>query len=100
MGLFNFNTNKKLPAVSDIFSAQDLQTIGEVIGQKRDSYYWQYRGLADTILQVVKTPDKTFTKREWRGIIYSAGCMTKLEPELAPMLKAIIERYHAFNKKQ
>lgn len=101
MGFFGSRKKKALPSVADVFSTEDLQRIGEVIGPKRDSksYKMRYRDLADHIMWVVEAPEKSYTKREWNGIIYAAGAMTKLEPELAPMLKAAIERFHAFRKK-
>lgn len=94
MGLFN---SKPMPKVADIFTAEDLQKIKEVVGLKAgNKEYGKYGDMAKTLMQVVEAPEKEYTKREWNGIIFSAGAMTKIEPELAPTLKGIIERFHAF----
>ena len=44
--------------------------------------------------------DKDFGKTwgAFGGIIFSAGAFTKIEPELAPMLKSAIDKFHAFNR--
>lgn len=100
MGLFGSKKDEALPKVSDIFSADDLQQIKDIVGQKSaNGSYGRYGDMAKTLLQVVDTPEKDFTKREWNGIIFAAGSMTKLEPDLAQMLKGIIDRFHAFKKK-
>jgi len=99
MGLFESKKKEQLPGISDVFSAEDLQRLREVICPKRDNRgYGRYGDVADTLLQVVETPDKEFTKREWNGIIYAAGAMVKIEPELAPVLRKCIDRFHAFRK--
>ena len=94
MGLF---TSKPMPKVADIFTADDLKKIKEVVGLKAENKeYGRYGDEAKTLMQVIESPEKEYTKREWNGIIFSAGAMTKIEPELAPTLKGIIERFHAF----
>ena len=96
MGLFG--SKQAVPKVSDIFLPDDLQIINDVIGSRIESgsYGIRYGDLPKTLMQAVNDPEKEYTKREWNGIIYSAGAMTKLEPDLAPMLKGIIDRFHAF----
>ncbi len=99
MGLFGSKKEVVLPKVSDIFSADDLEKIKATVGPKAENRgYGKYSDLAKTIMQVVDTPDKEFTKKEWNGIIFSAGGLTKLEPELAPLLKGVIEKFKAFGK--
>ena len=100
MGLFGPKKEEILPKVSDIFSAEDLQQIKSIVGSKSaNGSYGRYNDMARTLLQVVDTPEKEFTKREWNGIIFAAGSFTKLEPELVPMLKGAIDKFHAFKKK-
>ena len=99
MGLFG-KKDEVLPKVSDIFSAQDLQQIKDTVAAKSASgAYGKYGGMARTLLQAVDTPEKDFNKREWNGIIYATGAMTRIEPGLEPVLKRAIERFHAFKKK-
>ena len=99
MGLFGSKKEIVLPKVSDIFSAEDLGKIKEIVGPKAESRgYGKYSDLAKIIMQVVDTPDKEFTKKEWNGIIFSAGGLTKLEPELEPLLKGVIAKFKAFGK--
>lgn len=97
MGLFG-KKQEVLPTVADIFTADELQKIKDVVGAKAENngYGLRYGGVAKTLMQVVNAPEKAFTKREWRGIIYSAGAMTKLEPEIAPILKSAIAKFHTF----
>ena len=100
MGLFGPKKEAILPKVSDIFTPDDLQKIKTVVAPKSAAgEYGRYGDMPKTLLQAVNDPDKSFTQREWNGIIYAAGAMTKIEPDMAPMLKAAIERYHAFKKK-
>jgi len=97
MGLFGSKKDKVMPKVSDIFSAQDLQTIEEVVGPKHaGKSYGKYGSMAATLMEVVKNPDKEYSKREWTGIIYAAGGFTKIEPDLAPMMKEAIGKYKQF----
>ncbi len=97
MGLFGSKKDKVMPKVSDIFSAQDLQKIEQVVGPKHASKsYGKYGSMAATLMEVVKDPDKEYSKREWAGIIYAAGGFTKIEPDLTPMLKEAIGRYKQF----
>ncbi len=95
MGLFG--NKKMMPKGSDIFSPEDLQRINDVIGPKMENraYGIRYGDFPKTLMQVVKTPEKEFTKHEWNGIIYAAGVLTKLEPDLAPILKGAIEKFRA-----
>ena len=97
MGLFGSKKDKAMPKVTDIFSAQDLQKIEEVIGLKHaNKSYGKYGSMAATLMEVVKNPDKEYSKREWADIIYAAGGFTKIEPDLAPMLKEVIGKYKQF----
>ncbi len=100
MGLFGSKKNEVLPKVSDIFSAGDLQKIKDTLGQKSATgSYGKYGDMAKTLLQVVEAPQKDYTNREWNGIIFAAGAMTKIEPGLEPILKGAVDRFHAFKKK-
>ena len=97
MGLFK---PKVTPKVADIFTAEERQTIQNVIGLKaKTKGYGKYNDMAETLMQVADAPGKDYSWREWNGIIFSAGAMTKLEPTLAPALKAAIDRFHEFKKK-
>lgn len=97
MGLFGSKKDKIMPKVSDVFSAQDLEKIRGVVGPKQAAKgYGKYGSMAATLMEVVQNPDKEYSKREWGGIIYSAGAFTKIEPELAPMLKEAIGKYKKF----
>ncbi|MBR0342488.1 MAG: hypothetical protein IJH64_09680 [Oscillospiraceae bacterium] len=97
MGLFGSKKEKAMPKVTDIFSAQDLEKIAGIVGPKQAAKgYGKYGALAATLMEVVNNPDKDYSKKEWGGIIYSAGAFTKLEPELAPMLKEAIAKYKKF----
>ena len=104
MGLFGFGDKKEevFPKVSDIFSEEDLQKIKDVIGPKHanGSYKKDYDNMAEVLLDVADNPDKDFGKTwgAFGGIIFSAGAFTKIEPELAPMLKSAIDKFHAFNR--
>ena len=101
MGLLDLFGKKDeiLPKVSDIFSEADLQKIVDVIAPKaRMGDYGKFSDVAKTLLQVLDEPEKGFSKKEWNGIIFSVGSLTKLEPELAPMLNGIVEKFHAFMK--
>ena len=58
--------------------------IEEVVGPKQASKsYGKYVFMAATLMEVVKNPDKEYSKRELAGIIYAAGGFTKIEPDLA-----------------
>ena len=86
-----------MPKVSDIFSAEDLQKISDIVGPKHASKsYGKYGSMAATLMEVVKNPDREYSKKEWNGIIYATGGFTKIEPELAPMLKEAIGKYKKF----
>lgn len=87
-----------MPKVADIFSIDELQQIRTVIEPKynSNSYGFKYNGMAETLLEITANQDKQYSKKEWVSIIYSAGCFTKLEPQLSPILKAGIDRYHAY----
>ena len=103
MGLFGFGGKKEevFPKVSDIFSADDLQKIKDVIGPKHaNGEYKKYDDMAGVLLDVANNPDKDFGKTwgAFGGIIFSAGAFTKVEPELAPMLKGAVDKFHAFQK--
>ena len=79
------------------FYSGGFKKIKEVVGLKAENKeYGRYGDEAKTLMQVIESPEKEYTKREWNGIIFSAGAMTKIEPELAPTLKGIIERFHTF----
>ena len=99
MGLFG-SKGKPMPKVADIFSAKDLQTIKEIIGPKRDSgSYGRYNTMANSIMQVAETPEKSFSEYEWGGIIYSVGVMSQLEPGMATMLDAAFNRFYSFTER-
>ncbi len=99
MGLFG-KKEEIMPAVADIFSAEDLKKINDIVAIKMlNRTYGRYNDMAETLMQVVVAPEKAFTKREWNDIIYASGGMTKLEPDLAPTLKDAIKRFHSFKKK-
>ena len=101
MGLFGLFGKKEeiMPMVSDIFSPEDIEKIVDVIGPKaRMGDYGKFSETAKAILQILDEPEKGFSKRDWNGIIFAAGALTKLEPDLAPMLNNIIDKFHAFGK--
>ena len=96
MGLFGSKKEEVMPKVSDVFSAELLQKIREIVGPKQSGRaYGKYGDMAETLLKAAEDPEKECSKREWTGIIYAAGGFTKLEPQLAPMLKQAIEKYRS-----
>ena len=101
MGLFGSKKEVVMPKVSDVISMEDIQKIREVIEPKitNKEYAVKYSDIADTLLKFTGNPDEEYDKKGWTGIIYSAGCFTKLEPQLEPVLKKLIDNYHAFVKK-
>ena len=52
--------------------------------------------MAETLLEVAKNPNREYSKKEWFGIFRAAGGFTRLEPELAPMLRGVIGKYRKF----
>lgn len=97
MGLFGPKKEKPIPKVSDIFSDQDLKKISKIIGPKQaKKMYGKYSSMAETLLEVAKNPNREYSKKEWFGIFHAAGGFTRLEPELAPMLRGAIGKYRKF----
>ena len=101
MGLFGSKKEVVMPKVSEIISSEDIQKIREVIEPKitNKEYAMKFSDIADTLLKFTDNPERVYDKKGWTGIIYSAGCFTKLEPQLEPVLKKLIDNYHAFMKK-
>lgn len=99
MGLFGSKKEMMRATPVEIFTQETLDTIQAVVEPKvNDRSYGKYRGMAEMLLVAVRKSDEEFNEKEWRSLIYAAGAMTKIEPSLAPMLQAGIDRFHAMKK--
>lgn len=99
MGLFGSKKEMMRATPIDVFSQETLDTIKDVVDPKLENReYGKYRGMAEMLLVAVRKADEEFNEKEWRSILYAAGAMTKIEPSLAPMLQAGIDRFHALKK--
>ena len=87
---------------TDLVSPEDMQKIQGVIEEKaRAGKYGQYNDMAEQLMRLVSNPEKEYSLKEqgkWGGIVFSAGAMTKLEPELAPILNGITARFRKIRK--
>lgn len=103
MGLFGSkNKAEKTAKISEFFSDSDLQKIRDTVGPKVQSgAYGKYSYMAEALLDAANEPGKVYTSKELTrmgGVLYSAGAMTKMEPELAGILGGAIEKMKAFRK--
>ena len=97
MGLFG--KKKEIPALkpTDIFSEELLEKITTVIKPK--SYGGGPMDVAkDALVEFARDPQKVYSYHELGNVIYSAGMFTRLEPDLAPLLKDGIQKYKAWKK--
>ncbi|MBQ4271997.1 MAG: hypothetical protein II718_09235 [Clostridiales bacterium] len=102
MGLFgNKKQSKELPVIkgSDIMSSELAEKIISVAGHK--DYGIQAAPYVSSIVDFAKSPDKEYTKKDkdLTAAIMGAGMLTKLEPDLAPLLNDAIAKYKEFKKR-
>ncbi|MBQ9827554.1 MAG: hypothetical protein IJM62_02610 [Lachnospiraceae bacterium] len=95
MGLFGSKKEEPKMTVQELFGTDCLEEIKAVIGPKyaANGYPKKYMDFAGVILEAADHPDRECTKKEFGTCIFAAGCFTKLEPELEPMLTAAIKKY-------
>lgn len=97
MGLFG--SKKHLPAITDVFSADAIKKILDVAGPKLTcNSYGKYTDYAEILLSALANPAQEQDKRGWDRIMFSAGVMTKVEPELTAVLTDAIAKYKALKK--
>ena len=95
MGLFGSKKDVPKMTVREMFGDECLESIRNVIGPKcaNNGYPRKFMDMARVITETANDPDREYTKKEFGTSIFAAGCFTKLEPELAPMLDAAIRKY-------
>jgi hypothetical protein len=101
MGLFGKKEKTEATArITDFFSEEDLAVIRTTLDPKitEKAYKLEYRGFALDLLNAVNNQEKLLDKKELTALLYASGCMTKIEPSLAPLLKTAIEKMQAFRK--
>ena len=100
MGLFGSKNKEEMTAkLTDFFSAEDLLKIKEVVSPKRAGHmYGKYTGEVDDLMNAVDNAEKPYGKRDLKTILFSVGCMTKIEPSLIQVLTPAIEKLRAFMK--
>ena len=100
MGLFG--SKKDMPKIkaSELFSEELFQKVNDEVGNKfkGGEYGIKYNDFAKSLIDFASDPNKEYTEKELRGVIYSAGCFTKIEPDLAPLLNEAISKYKELKK--
>ena len=90
---------KDMPKVkaSELLSDELIQKINNIVATK--NYGIKYDDFAKSLVNFVKDPDKEYSEKDLRGVVYSAGIFTKLEPELANLLNDnLIKKYKELKK--
>ena len=98
MGLFGSKKDAPKTLGSDIFSPEHCQKILSVVKSK--DYGAKYSDIKSGLVEIAENPDKEYTAKDLTKYIYSAGCFTKMEPELAPMLNEAIAKFKEFKKQK
>ena len=99
MGLFGSKKTEEATArITDFFSAEDLQKIKGLVGQKKAEHMYklQYIDVVDCLLDAASNTEKPLDKKEIRKILFSVGAMTKIEPTLNPIFTPAIGKMRAF----
>jgi len=104
MGLFGSKKKEdKKALLTDFFSQQDIDKIKETLAPKEAAgAYGKYNYLAKALLDTVQDPSQEFTVKDvsgMYGLLFTAGAVTKMEPELESVLKPAIEKMQSFKKK-
>ena len=97
MGLFGKKDLPKFKA-SEIISEEDCKKILATV--KPGSYKTAYNPMAETLCDFAKSPDKEYDEKELAKVVYSAGCFTKIEPDLAPILNEGIKKFKELKKQK
>ena len=97
MGLFGGKKDMPKVKASELLSDELIQKINSVVATK--NYGIKYDDFARSLVNFVKEPDKEYTEKDLRVVVYSAGIFTKLEPDLANLLNEnLINKYKELKK--